>query len=397
MRPVRRVAFFGETGIGNYGNEASLVAGLRLLDGTEARALAVAQLPAVVEATLGLDAVEIRHPSAPRRGIKGLLGRVADVVHLGRTVRSVDAVVVPGTGIFEGQGQRPRGIPFSLFWLAAWSRVHRRPLLLLSVGVDDQGSPGVRWFFARTLSWSAFVTVRDEGSARAVAGLGVRRETAVVPDLVLRRGPVTADPALGTAQTDPLVAVGVMDWGGTERDADRERYTGRGVVLVRALLDTGAGVRVVTGEDLDLRVAREVVRRVREADPRAAVELSEARTVEDVAHALGGCHALVAARYHNLVAAVSEGVPVVATGYGPKQAALVAHYAPPGRGRSRAHDRDTYDTAAVVAQVREILADHAAESAWVRDVAESDRAAVVAQEDRARDLLGLRAARRVAS
>jgi len=397
VRPARRVAFFGETGIGNFGNEASLVAGLRLLDGTGARALAVAQLPAVVEATHGVDAVDIRHPSAPRRGIKGLLGRVADVVHLGRTVRSVDAVVVPGTGIFEGQGVRPRGIPFSLFWLAAWSRLLRRPLLLLSVGVDAQGSPGVRRLFARTLAWSGVVTVRDEGSARAVAGLGVRREVTVVPDLVLRRDPVATPPAPGTAGTDPLVAVGVMDWGGTERDADREVYTGRSVVLVRALLDAGSAVRVVTGEDLDLRVAREVVRRVREADPGAAVELSEARTVEDVARELGGCHALVAARYHNLVAAVSEGVPVVATGYGPKQVALVAHYAPPGRGHDRAHDRDTYDAATVVAQVREILADHVAEAARVRAVAEADRAAVVAQEDRVRDLLGLRVPRRVAS
>ena len=397
MRPARRVAFFGETGVGNFGNEASLVAGLRLLDGTGARALAVAQLPAVVEATHGVDAVDIRHPSAPRRGIKGLLGRVADVVHLGRTVRSVDAVVVPGTGIFEGQGARPRGIPFSLFWLAAWSRLLRRPLLLLSVGVDAQGSPGVRRLFARTLAWSDVVTVRDEGSARAVAGLGVRREVTVVLDLVLRRDPVAAAPAPGTAGTDPLVAVGVMDWGGTERDADREAYTGRSVVLVRALLDAGSGVRVVTGEDLDLRVAREVVRRVREADPGAAVELSEARTVEDVARALGGCHALVGARYHNLVAAVSEGVPVVATGYGPKQAALLAHYAPPGRGQDRAHDRDTYDAATVVAQVGEILADHVAEAARVRAVAEADRAAVVAQEDRVRDLLGLRTSRRVVS
>ncbi|MEN5074862.1 polysaccharide pyruvyl transferase family protein [Isoptericola cucumis] len=391
MRRVRRVAFFGETGIGNHGNDASLAAGLALLDGTGVRPLAVAQLPAVVAAEHGVEAVEIRYPSGPRHGLSSLAGRVADVLHLGRTVRSVDAVVVPGTGIFEGQGQRPRGIPFSLFWLAAWARLHRRPLLLLSVGVDGQGSPGVRWFFARTLAWADVVTVRDDGSARAVAALGVRRAAAVVPDLVLRRDPVTAPPARGTGETDPLVAVGVMDWGGTERDADRERCTGRAVVLVRALLGAGARVRVVTGEELDLRVAREVVRRVRAGDPGAAVELSEARTVEDVAHALGGCHALVAARYHNLVAAVGEGVPVVATGYGPKQASLVAHYAPPGRGAERSHDRDTFDPAAVVAQVRDILADHDAESAHVRAVADADRAAVRAQEDRVRQLLGIRA------
>ncbi|WP_402467090.1 polysaccharide pyruvyl transferase family protein [Isoptericola aurantiacus] len=394
MRPARRVAFFGETGTGNYGNEASLAAGLRLLDGTDARPLAVAQLPAVVAAEHGVEAVEIRYPSGPRHGLSSLWGRVADVAHLGRTVRSVDAVVIPGTGIFEGEGQRPRGIAFSLFWLAAWSRLLRRPLLLLSVGVDACGSWGVRWFFARTLAWADVVTVRDEGSARALVELGVRRTVTVVPDLVLSRDPVATAPSPGSVETDPVVAVGVMDWGGTERDTDRETYTGRCVDLVRALLDVGVRVRVVTGEELDLRVARETAARVVDDDPGAAVELSEARTVEQVAHALGGCHAMVATRYHNLVAAVSEGVPVVATGYSGKQAALAAHYAPPGTGDERAHDRDSYDLATVVAQVRQILADYTAESSHVRAVAANDRAAVREQDDRVRAALGLRSAER---
>ncbi len=384
-RPVRRVAFFGETGIGNHGNEASLAAGLALLDGTDVEPLAVAQLPAVVAAEHGVPAVEIRHPSAPRRGAKGLVGRVADVVHMGRTVRSVDAVVVPGTGIFEGNGVRPRGIPFSLFWLAGWARVWRRPLLLLSVGVDELGSPGVRRLFAMVLAWADDVTVRDDLSARAVAALGVRRPVRVVPDLVLGRDPVTAPPEPGSALVDPVVAVGVMDWGGTERDVDRETYTARSTELVRALLATGVRVRVVVGEDLDRRVAAEAVRRVRAADPGAAVELPQVRSVEDVARALGGCHVLVATRYHNLVAAVTEGVPVVATGYAHKQTSLVTAYGRAGR----THDRDTYDARAIVEQVHEILADHAAESARVRAVAAADRAAVRAEADRVRRILGV--------
>ncbi|WP_278235250.1 polysaccharide pyruvyl transferase family protein [Isoptericola sp. AK164] len=393
MRPVRRIAFFGETGTGNYGNEASLDSGLRILDGTDARPVAVAQLPAVVAAEHGVEAVEIRRPGPPRRGITSLLGRVGDVAHLAGTVRSVDAVVVPGTGIFEGQGVRPRGIPFSLFWLAVWSRLWRRPLLLLSVGVDDRGTRGVRWFFARTLAWSDVLTVRDQESARAVAALGVHREVEVVPDLVLGREPVTEHDTGGAARSDPLVAVGVMDWGGSERDADREVTTDRSTHLVRALLDEGMRVRVVTGEQLDLRVAVPVVHRARVADPDAPVELSEARTVEEVARALDGCHVLVAARYHNLVAAVSEGVPVVATGYGHKQKSLVTAYGP----SDRAHDRDAYDVAAIVAQVREILADHPAEAARVRAVAARDRAAVRDQDARVRALLGLRVTERMPS
>ncbi|WP_246910319.1 polysaccharide pyruvyl transferase family protein [Isoptericola sp. S6320L] len=384
---MRRVALFGETGIGNFGNEASLVAGIHLLEGTGAQPVAVAQRCADVVAEHGIEAVDIRRPGPLRHGFTSLTGRFADVLHLGAVVRSVDAVIVPGTGIFEGRGVRPRGIPFSLFWLAAWSRWWRRPLLLLSVGVDDAGTRGVNWFFARVLAWSDLVTVRDEESARAVAALGVRREVLVVPDLVLGREPVNAPTPPDGARTDPLVAVGVMDWGGTERDADREVYTGRSVALVRALLDAGIRVRVVIGEDLDDRVAAEVVRRVRAADPGAAVEQGAGRTVEEVARSLAGCHAVVAARYHNLVAAVSEGVPVVATGYSHKQSSLVASYGP----ADRAHDRDTYDAAEIVTQVREILRDHPAESARVRDVAARDRLAVRDQDARVRTWLGLRA------
>ncbi|MEG3614430.1 polysaccharide pyruvyl transferase family protein [Isoptericola haloaureus] len=388
-----RVALFGETGIGNFGNEASLVAGLRLLEGTGARPLAVAQRPEDVEAEHGIEAVDIRRPGPMRHGLTSLTGRVGDVLHLGGVVRSVDAVIVPGTGIFEGHGVRPRGIPFSLFWLAVWCRLWRRPLLLLSVGVDTRGSRGVRWFFARVLSWADVLTVRDEESVRAVAALGVRRHVPVVPDLVLGREPVTRPAAPRSARTDPVVAVGVMDWGGTERDAGREEYTRRSVTLVRALLEAGVRVRVVTGEDLDLRVAAEVVRRVRALDRDAAVELCEARTVEDVAASLDGCHVLVAARYHNLIAAVSEGIPVVATGYGHKQASLVAAYGP----SDRAHDRDTYDADVIVTQVREILADHTAESGRVRAAAARDRAAVLAQDARERAALGLRDTEPVAS
>jgi polysaccharide pyruvyl transferase WcaK-like protein len=176
-----------------------------------------------------------------------------------------------------------------------------------------------------------------------------------------------------------------MDWGGTERDGERETYTARSTALVRALLAAGVRVRVLVGEELDRRVASEVVRRVRSADPGAAVELPDVRSVEEAARALDGCHVLVAARYHNLVAALSEGVPVVATGYGHKQASLAAAYG----AADRAHDRDAYDLDLVVAQVRGILADHAVESARVRATAAADRAAVRAQEDRVGRLLGL--------
>jgi polysaccharide pyruvyl transferase WcaK-like protein len=60
---------------------------------------------------------------------------------------------------------------------------------------------------------------------------------------------------------------------------------------------------------------------------------------------------MVASRYHNLLAAVIAGIPVISLSYGPKNGALLEDLgAPPWD-----HEIDEFDVEDVIAQMREAL------------------------------------------
>src|SRR5665647_1032659 len=104
-----RIGIFGEFGIRNFGNEASLRVMLEMLGRHPDRELlVVCDNPARVEIEHGVRATSIYHPGAGRRGLVGrVLGKMRDATWTFRTVRGVDVVVVPGTGIFEALWVRP--------------------------------------------------------------------------------------------------------------------------------------------------------------------------------------------------------------------------------------------------------------------------------------------------
>lgn len=382
---ARRVLLVGEMGVANHGNEASLAATLELLaqdPGLEP--VVMGYVPREIEAVHGVEATRLTHPDAPRGGLWRPVGKLADGWWILRQVGTVDAVVVTGTGIFEGAGVKPHGIPLSLFWVALAARLRRRPFLVLSVGLDDVGDRVTRWLFARTLESADLLSVRDDGSAAAARAIGVRVRPRIVPDLVLARRSDLPGPAPLVAGEPPTVAVGVMDWGGTEREDERRAYVRRGVDLVRAVLALGTRVRVVGGAGLDMDVVHRVVRGVLDEEPDAPVDAVGSTDVESLSAALRGCRLVVATRYHNLVAALSEGIPVVALAYGPKHRWLLEHFGFP----ERAHDRDTYDLDVVVDQVRDALTTVPEDAAAVARVLRTDRAAVEAQAREVLDLLG---------
>ncbi|MGH8965691.1 MAG: polysaccharide pyruvyl transferase family protein, partial [Actinomycetes bacterium] len=163
----------GEFGVHNFGNEASLAAMLDTLrSGRRITPVVVADKHDVVAAEHRVAAVPLHHPAAPRGGARGLVGKVADAWAAVRTVRGLDVVLVPGTGIFEGLAIAPGGVPLTLFWYALAARILRRPFVVLSVGVDEAFHPVTARLFRWTLTLATYLTVRDEGSARAAHRLG---------------------------------------------------------------------------------------------------------------------------------------------------------------------------------------------------------------------------------
>lgn len=347
----RTVALLGQFGIGNLGNEASLDVGLELARAAGAEPLVITGRPGEVATRRGVVTRALNDPAAPRGGAHGLLGKLADARWAWRSVAAVDAVVVPGTGIFEGLAIRATEAPLTLLWHAWAARLQRKPFLVLSVGADRAASALTRVLFRWAMAASTTLSVRDEQSADAVQALGVRRRPRVVPDLVLGQEPPSGRTA-GSGVRPGGVAIGVLapDGIGT-RDGwwDAGDYVARCAALAGALLDAGREVRIVVGAEVDRPTASAVLRQL---GGRAGVDVVPAATMGELEQVFVGCDVVVAARYHNLIAALRAAVPVVSLGYGDKQRSLVAAF-----GLSRfAHAVDAFDPVVVARQVEELAA-----------------------------------------
>lgn len=386
-RPAR-IALVGQFGIQNFGNEASLDMALALLQRDPAALqVVVAEEPDVVAKERNVAVEYLTDPAAPRGGVAGLVGKLRDLRWAWRIVGSVDGVVIPGTGILEGQSVHTGAIPLTLFWYALAARARMTPFLLLSVGVDGRGPAPARWLFRWTLRLATYVSVRDDGSARAAVSLGARRPE-VIPDLVLGSEPAGAfDQAFRPAPERPMVALGVIDVNGIGTVAatwSRADYVTRIVQLVAGIVADGADVRVVGGASLDDQMADLVVRE--SADPVHVVR-GAARDLRSLDSQLAGCSVVVAARYHNLVAALRAGTPVVSLGYGAKQEWLLQQF---GMGDS-AYEVDTFDPDIVAAAVGVLLRSPEGHRSALEARLALAREALRRQERHARDLLGMSA------
>ncbi|PFG44218.1 polysaccharide pyruvyl transferase WcaK-like protein [Isoptericola jiangsuensis] len=375
-----RVGLVGEFGVHNSGNEATLQVVLDLLAADARLApVVVADKHDVVARDRGVRAVPLHDPAARRGGLRGLLGKASDAWHAWRTVGLLDVVVIPGTGIFEGLAIAPGGIPLTLFWYGLAARLRRRPFLVLSVGVDEAFHPVTGRLFRWTMGCATYLSVRDAGSARAARALGVRRDLPVVPDLVLGVDVGTADRGTGAG----TVAVGVIEYRGigtAESEADRAAYVERVLHVVRRLTDAGHDVLVVGGALPDRPTVELVAARAVVAAP-GRVTASDALSLDDLTRDLATCAAVVAARYHNLIAALRLDLPAVSVGYGSKQEWLLADFGRP----ERAHRIDTFDPDEVADQV--LAAVTAGSDPAAHDVLDEARRALADQAARVAALL----------
>ena len=376
------VGLVGDFGVGNYGNEASLAAMLGALAERGVRdVVVVADTPERVREEHGVRAVRLEVPAGPGP-VGRVVGKARQVLHLLRTARRARALVVPGTGILEGVWIEAGGLPLTLCVLGVGARLARRRYDLVAIGVDLAGSRPTRWLFGATLRLATSVSVRDERSADAAVELGLPRRPPVVPDLAFGLPPVDPSGAgvPATAGRPAFVGVGVMDYAGRDvrrSDAAQRRYEERVVALVGELLERSWAVHLVPGAEPDLAATARVAAAVAERRPGAPVTVSAARTYDEVVAELSGARAVVASRYHTVVAGLAAGVPVVPFGYGPKQDALVTSFGlPPGA------DIDTFVPAELAALVAEAVRRRDVLAADVGGHLARARAALAAEHDR---------------
>ncbi|MFE7439768.1 polysaccharide pyruvyl transferase family protein [Streptomyces chartreusis] len=332
MRPPVRVGVFGLLGSGNLGNDGSLEAVLGYLraEHPEASVDALCGGPEAVTARYGIPATRLHwyrgeYRTASRAGAvagKGL-GKLVDVVRTAAWVRRHDVVIVPGMGVLEATlPLRPWGFPYSLFLLCASGRLFGTRVALVGVGAGPIGNRLTRGLVRRSARLAAYRSYRDAQSRDALREMGVdTARDGVYPDLAF----ALPTPRAGTPSDPPgTVCVGVMDFHGGDDDRARaeeihRRYLDGTTRFVRALVEDGRPVRLLTGDECD----RSVVAAILEAVDSPLVTAAEATSLADLMKETAAADTVVATRYHNLVCALKAGTPTLALSYAAKSDALM--------------------------------------------------------------------------
>ena len=387
----QRVALVGLFGAGNHGNDASLLVALEQL-----RRVAPTATPVVVCASPdNVMAVHDDVEAVPIVRGQRFLARVpkvtrlilAPLLEIGlwlsvlRNVRSVDVVLVPGTGILDDFGCGPLDMPYHLFrWIMA-SRLLRRPVFFLSVGAGPILHPLSRWLFLKSVSVASSCSFRDQYSLEYMRSIG--RDVSsdrIVPDLVFCL-PLSQRPAPLGSSNYACVGLGVMAYFGWRNDPLEgqltfETYLSKLVEFVEAMIDRRHVVRLLVGDENDARTVAALRERVAERFDSATVTKHLVSTsIDDVrklVNEINQTDVVVTTRYHNVIGALISGRPVVSIGYAEKNRDLLrrvglAEYC---------QDVDDFDVARVIADTDTLLARrHSVSPEIIAAVGELGRAA----------------------
>ena len=274
--PPKKIALFGGFGWGNSGNEGSLEAMLIFLYRLrpDAELLCICPVPDTVQKDHGIPAIGF-HCSVGDfvRPLDQLLfkasPRLANWIYSIRRMRTLDLVIIPGTGILDDFGTGPWYIPYTLFRWCLCARLCGTEIWFVSIGAGPIHHPLSR----RLMKWAAalatYRSYRDKNSKEFVGTIGLKLGLSdpVYPDLAFklpcpelpeRRRPVPGALTIG---------LGVMNYGGWRSDLDHRavvvsEYREKMTRFLIWLLDRGYSVRILTGDSFDQPAVDDLIKAV---------------------------------------------------------------------------------------------------------------------------------------
>lgn len=341
-----RIAFWGNFGALNLGNECTLAAAVYNIRARlpKAELLAICRSPGDVVARHGIGAIPMSPPGGPRADLPRPLrmwatfGREAGAwMRAFHEAGRIDALLITGSGILSDEGEGTLGLPYELFKWSLVTKLRRKKLFFVSVGAESLTRPLSQALVRGALRLADYRSYRDSHSMRVLQNLGFRMNDDVVrPDLAFSLPrPVDVADAVAAARDGARhrrVAVGLFNYRGrglaNPTDAAAYRvYLDRICSLILWLLAHGDAVRVVLGdfaydEKVRLDVRAELARRGLDLANPAFID-EPAESFEQLVEQLATVDFVVASRYHNVVLGLLLAKPVVSLSYEPKHNALM--------------------------------------------------------------------------
>jgi polysaccharide pyruvyl transferase WcaK-like protein len=247
-------------------------------------------------------------------------------------------------------------MPYALYGLTLSARLRGTRIALINVGADQAPSRLSRWLVTHVARRVDYLTLRDQRSEACLHGLGVGvRPAQVYPDLAFGLVPPAEQPPRRRC-----VGVGLInyfDWRGTpeEKADNRARYEQTMVSLVEWLLDQGYAVRLLTGDVWDDPCLERVLETIRVRHPGLGpgqLVADPARDLHELMTQMSDVEVVIAARYHNVITALSLAKPILALAYAPKAEQALEHF-----GLSRySHQLDAIDLPRLKDQFLELYA-----------------------------------------
>lgn len=338
-RAPLRIAFWGNFGTLNLGNECTLAAALhnvreRLPD---AQLTVICREPADTARRHGSRAVHLQarrgNDSRGRRSAltralcrvsSELLGWLAAAREAGRQ----DAILITGTGVVTDAGEGPLGLPYELFKWALVTRLRGRKLLFLNVGVESIDRRLSRFLLKAALRLAPYRSYRDAHSVARLREIGFDATAdSIRPDLAFSL-PRPPRPHPTTHGQGSEVAVGLFNYrgrgaAGAQDAAAYERYLQCMAELVQWLQGQGHRVRLIIGDaDYDLPVNADLVERLRGLGAQGVLA-DPADSYETLLQQLAGVDYVIASRFHNVLLALLLGKLVISVSYEGKNEALM--------------------------------------------------------------------------
>jgi polysaccharide pyruvyl transferase WcaK-like protein len=339
---VPRVGLFGLLGSCNIGNDASMDAVLRYLRTRHPSAVidAMCSGPEVIRENHGLDAIQMfwfdshcSDLSGPLASVLRVPSRLLDVFRISAWVRRHDIVIVPGAGVLEASlPLRPWNTPYGLFLLSASGKLLGTRVAYVCVGAAAIQKRATRWLSSWAARLAFYRSYRDRGSLDAMRQRGLDADDPVFPDLAFSLPLPTDHP--GSEGDWATIGVGIMDYNGSNDDRHWARdihlaYLDCMRTVILWLVDNGRRVRLFIGDTdgSDAAAVQEILALVQEERPEMDASSVVAEPVENFDEVMGAMEpvgAVIATRYHNLIAALKLSKPTIALGYSQKHHMLMS-------------------------------------------------------------------------
>jgi len=325
-----RIAFWGNFGIDNFGNECTLAAIFynmrqRIPD---AEFVCISVVPEDTARRHRIETIPMWSSESDESGsrlmqpIRRTVKPVAEWARALRQARGLTAVMVPGTGVLNDINEGSLGLPYNLFrWVLA-TRSHGGRVFFVSVGVDSVTRLLPRLLIRCALGLARRCSFRDRQSLQRIRALGFQGAGEVFPDLAFSLPEyVPSTPLLPSR--GKAVAVGIYNYRdqgrhGGVRQAYHD-YVDQISSLVLWLIEHRYTARLVIGDiSGDMGVREDVRARLRArgfdlAHPAYTDE--PATSYEQIMDQLASVDFVIASRFHNIVLALFLGRPVISLSY----------------------------------------------------------------------------------